>query len=136
MRFFYVPFCSVLGGFWCVCCFSLCLAVVRWAVDRRTTARATPVALSVGVILGLLAGAFGFSADVFGCAIACAGVCGCMCWRVVLVFHGVPQHDAERHPRNVGVCFCVEAPPARLVCGVCRTARRVGWAVLFCRQVT
>ena len=81
---FAVLFCSfwfrfglVSGGFWCGCGFSLCLAVVRWAVDRRTAARATPVALPVGVILG-------FSAGVFGLLSGCFRVCDCMRWRMRL----------------------------------------------------
>lgn len=62
------PRCCSLGrGFG----FSLCLAVVRWAVDHRTAARATPVVLPVGVILGLLSGDFRVA---FGCFRVLSGV--------------------------------------------------------------
>lgn len=74
---FWFRFGRVSGGFWCGCGFSLCLAVVRWAVDRRTAARATPVAVPVGVILGFSAGVFGLFSGVrlhaLAYAVACAG---------------------------------------------------------------
>lgn len=110
LRFFSVPFGSTLGGFWGVflhgCGFSLCLAVVRWAVDRRTAARATPLALPVGVIFGLLPGAFG-----------CFRVCDCMRWRMRLHVlaggdvvprcstHGAPAPLAEGRGRLSGIAL-------------------------------
>ena len=74
--------------------------MVRWAVDRRTAARATPVALPVGVILGLLSGAR-LQVPVGG-----------------KVFHGVPRMALRATRKRWRFALAVEPARSRQVGGV------------------